>query len=483
MSPRSRRVGWWLVVGIAVTLIVGAGAAAVFLPAGGGGDSERTYPQTWDRRVLPFVEAVEEQRDLDFKHPVQVRFLSGEDFEKEVTTDEAELDEKDREEIKQFTGVLRALGLISGDVDLFKAFNQASGAGTLAYYSDDDKRITVKGTELTPAVHATLVHELTHALQDQQFDIGTRLEQLRDEEEDGTDTTAASVYDALVEGDAERVATAYRQSLSAKERRRLAAAEGKDQAGAGAELKGVPTVVQSIIGAPYVLGEALAQVVAEDSGNDGVDDLFEDTPEHESVLLDPFEVLTGDVDATEVEELTVADGEKKFDSGSFGALGWYFVLAERIPVLDALDVVDGWGGDSYVSFERDDQACVQLAYVGDTEPDTSAMQQALQRWVKAGPQGTASLRRDGEELLLESCDPGDDAELGNDASRQALKLAGSRSYLGFGLLQAGAPAPVARCIAGRAVEKLPLSALTGPAGDPAVGRKLQRIARTCATEQ
>ena len=36
----------------------------------------------------------------------------------------------------------------------------------------------VRGTELTPAVESTLVHELTHALQDQNFDLGKRFEDL-----------------------------------------------------------------------------------------------------------------------------------------------------------------------------------------------------------------------------------------------------------------------------------------------------------------
>ena len=90
-----------------------------------------------------------------------MRFLPPEEFEKTVTTDDKELDKDDRTELKQFTGLMRALGLISGDVDLFAAFNDFSGAGTLAYYSFEDKRITVRGQRITPAMRSTLVHELT----------------------------------------------------------------------------------------------------------------------------------------------------------------------------------------------------------------------------------------------------------------------------------------------------------------------------------
>ena len=343
----------------------------------------------------------------------------------------------------------------------------------------------VRGEELTPALRGTLVHELTHVLQDQHFGIGTRTEELREQEEDGADTTATTVYDALVEGDAERVATLYRESLSPKERRRLAAAEDEDQAGARPRLEGVPRVVTSLIGAPYVLGEALVQMVAEEDGNDGVDELYSETPEHESVLLDPFQALQGELDAAEVDPPPLDDGDKELDSGSFGAIGWYFVLAERIPVLEALTVVDGWGGDAYVSFERGGQTCVRIAYVGDSDTATGRMQQALRRWVEAGPEGTAGISRDGGQLTLESCDPGADAELGSDSSEKALKLAAVRSYFGIGLLSAGAPTEVARCIAGRSVEEFPLSALTGrpdPGEAPAFRRRIQSLAKECARQ-
>lgn len=467
-----------MAVGVAL-LLAGAGAAAVLVR------DDAPYPDEWDQRVLPFVEAVEEQRDLDFEHPVEVRFLSGKAFEKEVTTDEGELDADDRKEIRELTAVLRAVGLVSGDVDLLDAVNQASGAGTLAYYSDDDKRITIRGKELTTAVHATLVHELTHALQDQHFGIGARLDDLREAEEGAEDSTAAAVFQALVEGDAERVTGLYRESLPRNERRRLGAAEKQDQADLGPRLKGVPKVVQSLLSAPYVLGETMVDVVAEDGGNDSVDELYDDTPEHESALLDPFQVLEGDLGAVEVEPPDLEESEEELDSGAFGALAWYLVLAERIPVLDALTVVDGWGGDAYTSYERGRQTCVRIAYTGDTRGDTDRMRRALGSWVDAGPRGKARVRRSGGEVTLESCDPGSGARLGSDSSIKALKLAASRSYLGIGLLQAGAPTPVARCISGRAVEELPLSTLSGtPSPDAAatVRRQIQRLAQECTQQ-
>lgn len=470
----------WLVIGLVLVMIAGVGlVGAVMFQQEGDAKDGPSYPAQWDARVLPFVRVVEKERNLTFLHPVEVRFLSGEAFEKEVTTDEKELDDDEREEIEQFSGLMRALGLVDGDVDLFKAFNQAYGTGTLAYYSFEDERITIRGEKLSPAVRATLVHELTHALQDQRFDVGDRVEKLRKDAEDGADSTVATVLDAVIEGDAERVAAQYRESLAPKARRALEEAEGTDQADSLDGLKGVPKVVLSMISSPYALGQAMVQAVAEEGGNSGVDELYTDTPEHESVLLDPFRVLTGDVDAAEVDVPELAAGEEKFDAGAFGVLTWYFMLAERLPVLEALAVTDGWGGDAYVAFDRAGRTCVRIAYTGGGPADTGRMHQALRRWVRTAPE--ASVIREGADLLFESCDPGTTAEAGNDASMKALEVAATRAYLGIGLLDAGAPTRVAQCFAHEAVIQFPLSQLNDPAAgnDPELRSRIQQVAAGC----
>ena len=185
----SSEIPLWLVLGLVLLMVVGGGLVAwALLHQESDEQAGPSYPKTWDPRIAPYVKAVEKQRGLTFLHPVAVRFLSGAAFEKEVTQDEEKLDDKDREEIRQFTGLMRAIGLIAGDVDLFAAFNQAHGSGTLAFYSFEDQRITVRGTELVPGARATLVHELTHALEDQRFGLGKRYDELRKSKADSAAT-------------------------------------------------------------------------------------------------------------------------------------------------------------------------------------------------------------------------------------------------------------------------------------------------------
>ena len=142
--------------------------------SGSAATTAPTHPNAWDSRVKEYVDVVEDQRDLEFKHPIYVDFLSVKAFKKQVTSDEDDLTDKDREEIKQATSMFRALGLIEGEIDLFDTMNELQGAGIVGYYDYETERIRIRGTKLTPTVQSTLVHELTHALQDQHFDLEKR---------------------------------------------------------------------------------------------------------------------------------------------------------------------------------------------------------------------------------------------------------------------------------------------------------------------
>ena len=467
-------------LGVAIMLALVATIAVVVI-RGPGQSSSNAYPAQWDSRIAPYAKIAEKQRGLQFKHPVAVRFMPPAKFEKTVTDDE-KLTADDRAEIEHFTALMRAFGLISGDVDLYKAFKDAYGGGTLAYYSFDDKRISVRGETLTPAVRPTLVHELTHALQDQYFDIGDRMKKLDKESEKGPSTSESSVLQAINEGDAERVATLYRGTLTAAQRKALAASEKAQSDEADTRLKGVPKVVLTMVGSPYALGQGLVETVAADGGNARVDKLFRDPPTHETALLDPFRVLDGDAGATKVAIPKLADGEKKFDSGELGVLTWYLMLAQRLPLHEALAVADGWGGDAYVGFDRDKTSCARIDYAGRTAADTTRMLSALQQWVARVPGSRATAVRDGELVRFESCDPGKTVRIGKDESEDALSLAATRAALGAVFLRAGAQAPVARCAAGKLVDAFPVSKLSDPsfgAHDPAVITRVQRLVASC----
>lgn len=467
-------------------------ALLVVVLAGGGylawtqleddSDDGPSYPSKWDARILPFVKITEEERGLDFKHPVTVRFLEPKKFEESVKADEKDLDADEKKEIEQLTALFRAFGLIDGDVDLFKSFNDAQGSGTLAYYSFEDQRITIKGTELEVGARATLVHELTHALQDQWFDIGERLEDLREEANDGAASTAYDTFDGIVEGDAERTADLYRKTLSSKERTALEKAESKDEKDATDAYDKLPSIVISLLTAPYVLGQALTEAVtAEDE--DAIDDLFRDPPGDDKVLLDPLTALgEDDLTSPKVKVPGTEDGEKKFDSGQMGALFTYLVLSQRLPVREALQAADTWNGDAFVAFERDGSSCARVDYVVDE--DTDDLLKAFRTWTAKGDGAEVEATEDG--LVFEACDPGATADVDDDKADEALELVAVRSYLGVNLLSMGAPNPAASaCVARGLVDTYTVKQITDPtfgAEDKSIQNYIRDLALRCASE-
>jgi hypothetical protein len=234
---------------------------------------------------------------------------------------------------------------------------------------------------------------------------------------------------------------------------------------------------------PYTLGQSLVQTVAADGGNTAVNDLLRSTPKHEKALLDPFTVLADKTGATPVDVPKIKEGEKEFDSGEFGVLTWYLMLAERLPLLDSLAAADGWGGDAYVSYQNSDgDSCARLTYAGDTPRDTNRMYTALRRWVAAAPGSPAEVSRTGAQIRFQSCDPGKAAKVGKDASQKAVALVVTRTYLGLGIMKSGGPESLSRCVAGKLVETYPASRLANPrfgADNAEVQARVRAMAAAC----
>lgn len=429
-------------------------------------DQGPAHPDSWDTRVQEYVDIVEDERDLDFEHPVYVDFLTEEKFAAQVTADEKDLTAEDRKEIEQFTGMFRALGLLEGDVDLFEQVNELNGAGIVGYYSYEDERIRIRGKELTPAVESTLVHELTHALQDQHFDLEAMTARASD------DDSAASALDALIEGDARRIETEWRQGLSTSEQKALDKDQQSQLDGSESALSKVPEIMRTLLSAPYAFGEGMLAVAVEEGGDEAVDGLFANPPATEEHLLDPWTLIEDHAVAIPVGTPALGKGEKDFDDGAFGAVGWLLLLAERVPVEQALTAADGWGGDAYVAYEKGGTSCVRIDYRGDSQQDVNELQAALRAWTAKAPASPASVKVQGARLLFQSCDPGSKARrVANESSEEALTLALSRTYLSA-TLAGSLPAGKARCAADLLVRRLTVKQLNDPEVDPALVRRI-----------
>ncbi|MDQ1394789.1 MAG: hypothetical protein QOG64_48 [Acidimicrobiaceae bacterium] len=315
---------------------------------------------------IPVAERfVEQHRGLTFKQPPAVTFLDDAAFRDRLLGTE----KQDKEQLDKTTKVLRALGLIPAGTDVGKAESSLLGDAVAGFYDTKTKALVVRGAKATPYVRQVLVHELTHALQDQYFAIDhPELDNVDDERPDG--------LQGLVEGDAVRVDGEYRASLSTAEQRQ-AAQEEDGQAG-GVD-PNVPDALIAILAFPYQVGPAFTKALIRAGGMSRLNAAFTSPPTTTEQLLHPNLYLAGE--APLPVTAPPADG-KVIDTGVLGEFGFALVLgaAGQSGGPSARDVAlarTGWGGDRYVAWNQGSQACVRDRVAMDTANDTQELLNAF----------------------------------------------------------------------------------------------------------
>ncbi len=453
-------------IGVAVAVVV------VVLAAFTGVNvvDEPVHPAAWDPQVAELARFVQDERGMLFDRPVYVDFLTEEEFQAEVTTDDADLSAEDQAYIEDSTAELRALGLVGSDFDLMGETNAISGGATLAYYDPESERITVRGNELTPYVRGTLVHELTHALQDQHFDLAAL--------QDSVGPDGDFRFRSVVEGDAVNVAQAYYEELSAADKE---AYDDEEAAGDGGESDDEPAyapVVAAFFGAPYIIGPSFVSLLYGVDGTSGVDDALEELPSSEAAILDAS-LYFDDVEPVTVDEPAAPEGTEVLDGGSFGALSWYVMLSSRVDAHDALGFIDEWRGDSYITYREDDRVCVAIRY----EPAEGGLDDAqalVEEWADAMPSDAATVTRSDDLLEVRSCDPGDDADVEsiNDVSA-AMVLPAVRLVIADQTLGQGLEFDQAWCYASAVVDLLTIEQLQSDSISPETAEQLSQAALAC----
>ena len=457
--PRDRRR--LLVIGGVVALAGVLAAAAVTVVRGSGPG----HPAAWDPHVEGLAHFVAEARGFDFRHPVYVDYLSDEDFADALAGGDAELTEEERAEVEREVAVYRGLGLLHGELPVSEDAGPVVG-----FYDPRTERISVRGTDLTPDVKVTLVHELTHALQDQQFDI--------DREGAYGLSTRDAAFRTVLEGDARLVEMEYVASLGREETDALLDATNEVSARMAKEairsdFDQVPPILFAELEAPYVLGPVFLNLVMT-ARSFSRDQLVELPPTSEQQIVDPFAYLDR-TDPVATPPPLPPETAAVLDEGDFGALRMYLVLSERIDPHTALGVLDDWAGDAYVVY--DDGAgriCTELAVATRGQNAAARTLEAFTAWAREMPQGTASANRQEHVVELASCDPGPRGGRGNGGSATALVLPAVRNYLATGLLEAGLSRAEARCVAGEVIGSYSVAELADPDSPTLTPTELER---------
>ena len=387
-------------------------SAVLLLAAASWGLSEwkpfaYNWPDKWDTRLAPLASFVEKQTGYSFRHPVSARFLNDKEFNKLVVNDAADLSTDDKQYYADLDALLRTLGLANGSFDSFSGLNDLSSGNTLAYYSPTDREMVIrsdaaalKGGELSASLRAVVVHELAHALQDQEFGLA-RIDRRHTTSEESVAMTA------ILEGHANAAENMYvEENFDDKELELYQ----KDTTSSDTKVKSIPEVLSAQQSAPYVFGPTFIAALKQ-KGQQAITDVFLKKPPHSlAQIILPSKYFAGE-EPTEIEPPVVPSKNEYALSDQLNQLDIYFILVRALGALEALKLSDMWGNGHYTAYRAKDKNgkgkfCVAMNVAGSTSAGTQKISAAFSTWAKTSTLANAQVKESDDHVAISVCDPG-----------------------------------------------------------------------------
>ncbi len=367
----------------------GSGALTAFLlllaPALGlSQDGRKNGPDDLKEKTEKYKKAVTSLRGLEYRKDVTVGLYSKDELLKFL---KEELDrELPPEKARRYQKAYARFGLIPEDLDLREALMDLFGSSIAGFYHPKTKELRLikaaddadpdadqlKASGIDPEA-LTLVHELTHAAQDQHFELST----LPLEDETNDDLILA--LKSAIEGDASAVGWKYILKDLFDSRIGLINASFKTGQLPG-KAGNLPAYLRLWLTFPYGHGaDFVLKYVRKGKGDlRDIDGLFKDFPLSSEQILHPAKYLEERDNPTRV---TLPDLERLFGppwkeilNNVHGEFAIGILLREfrsdRLTFADARIAHEGWDGDRYVVLEDGGDAVFYVWYsTWDSERD------------------------------------------------------------------------------------------------------------------
>lgn len=324
---------------------------------------------------------VAELRGLKFQTPVSITLITAAELRQNLEADFAE--EFSAEEARNAVITLAAFDLVEAELDLYQLYLDLYTEQIAGYYDPEDKTLYVIANDNTLNVsqRITLAHELTHALQDQYFDLGKFIGQ----EDDEVDSEAESAFRALVEGEASLVERQYLTHLAPHEFLLLVQEfmEMDTQI-----LEQTPHVITEGQIFPYRAGLNFVTDLYDHGGWPAVNAAYDNPPVSTEQILHPERYHAGDVpQMVTIPPLTdtLGSGWRRVDEDSLGEFFLQLHLENHLSPTLVLEAAEGWGGDRYAVYYNDDDNTTTLLLdtVWDTQAEADEFLKAYIRYLDA----------------------------------------------------------------------------------------------------
>lgn len=371
-------------------------ASAGVTPIAAADDPEAKSPSKSDAQLALEAMSAEIQKDVEelrgakFLRPVQVKVSGTQELRDYIEQREAAHGAPWRRHRDEC--VAKLLGLVAPDADL-RAIEMAVVEGQVGGFYDPSTDTFFLMDAMKGAVaKVILAHELTHALDDQLYDLDAKLEAANEE------TDAELAVRSVIEGSGtnlmNRWTVAHGKSIPPEEMKQIATM-GADALRAAPPLVWKPLVGSYFAGDAFLTRSSGMNLTLKPAKPQDVEHAFGHMPRSTEQILHPERYWD---DAKRDEPVRV-----RFDVGTPPA-GWTEVAQDVLgelalalvttPVADrkGLDLSNplsvlglnftnkaatGWGGDRLILLERGDDRFVQLVTVWDTAKDAEEFEAAL----------------------------------------------------------------------------------------------------------
>jgi hypothetical protein len=373
---------------------------ATLLLAGAAGHTAAEEPAeslTEEKAISLVGEAVaevEELRGLEFKRPVPVQVIDDDRAREHLIRRLESFQSKD--DLKSVELAYKVLGLLPPDADILQSFLDALREQAGGFYDPPSGSFYLLEDIPEILAPAITVHELTHALEDQHFDLDSRLRGAL--EDDDLLFALASVH----EGSASLLmaVSLTRQVLHGDLDAAALQAFAQSEAARAEVLTSMPPLLQRQLVGPYVLGSSFLMegdffaLMATGYPAERVDRSFAKGPVSSEQILHPAKYWN-EAGRDDPRQIRLGGAGRKLGKrwhkryeGTLGELNLGVLVGAPTPdAFQSLSVYDGsswtnsaaegWDGDRWELWVRGEESVVLLATVWDSPDDAQEFASAL----------------------------------------------------------------------------------------------------------
>lgn len=313
------------------------------------------------RKTAAMVEAI---RGLEFDGLPSITALSHGDFAERVRTEAA----SGLEMVEVDEALYKLLGLLEPEDDLAALYEKMYSEGVAGFYSSENREMVLRktGEEFSALETLTLFHELVHAVGDQHFGFGPKLDSLADDQRHDRGFGLLS----LVEGDATLSEILYVQGLTASERSALMEEIGEME---DPDL-GVPLFMENALYFPYERGFEYVLNTWRTGQWQAVNDLYSDPPVSTEEIFDGARSPGARPIELPRPRGVMPEGYEEIYDYTWGFLDILLMFEQVLGADSALDAALGWGGSrSLVGYEEGGEVVFVWEYVGDSPEEAEEL--------------------------------------------------------------------------------------------------------------